>query len=158
MPKISDIFGGEKLSYEEFMTKATEAGGEFGDIGEMRAAHTAEINRLRVAGAVEKEAILSGAKNSELLMRVLDMNGITVDNDGVHGIAEQIGRLRESDPYLFGGDAGGDGGVSSAKGGTVGTVGAVSRGMTISTGAPHSREAVDPDLLSDADYYASRMK
>jgi hypothetical protein len=30
--------------------------------------------------------------------------------------------------------------------------------VTVSTGAPHGRETVDPDLLSDADYYAGRMK
>lgn len=152
MPKIADIFGSEKLSYEEFMMKAAEAGGEFGDVAEMKKTHAAEINRLRIAGAVEKEAILSGAKNSGLLMRVLDMNGITVDDGGVHGITEQIGKLRESDPYLFA--EGGDNSVK--KSGTPDT--AVSHGMTISTGAPHSREVTDPDTLSDADYYSSRMK
>jgi hypothetical protein len=101
MPRISDIFGSEKLSYEEFVKKAAEAGGEFGDVAEMRKAHTAEMNRLRVTGAVEREAMRAGAKNSGLLMRVIDMGGITVDESGVHGIAEQIGKLRESDPYLF---------------------------------------------------------
>ena len=147
MPKISDIFGSEKLSYEEFVKKAAEAGGEFGDVAEMRKAHTAEMNRLRVTGAVEREAMRAGAKNSGLLMRVIDMGGITVDDSGVHGIAEQIGKLRESDPYLF---------AEKETAPVKETV--VSPAMTVSTGAPHGRETVDPDLLSDADYYAGRMK
>lgn len=151
MPKISDIFGSEKLSYEEFVKKAAEAGGEFGDVTEMRKAHTAEMNRLRVTGAVEREAMRAGAKNSGLLMRVIDMGSVTVDDSGVHGIAEQIGKLRESDPYLFA-EKTAEAAPSPVKE-TV-TVPA----MTVSTGAPHGRESVNPDLLSDADYYASRMK
>ncbi len=150
MPRISDIFGSEKLSYEEFVKKAAEAGGEFGDVAEMRKAHTAEMNRLRVTGAVEREAMRAGAKNSGLLMRVIDMGGITVDESGVHGIAEQIGKLRESDPYLF---AEKEAAVPPPAKEPV-TLPAV----TVSTGAPHGRETVDPDLMSDADYYAGRMK
>ena len=150
MPKISEIFGSEKLSYEEFMKKAAEAGGEFGDVAEMRKAHTAELNRLRVTAAAEREAMLSGAKNSGLLMRVLDMNGITVDDSGVHGLTEQIGKLKESDPYLFTEKETGTA-ASSAKEPAVSKV-------SVNTGAPHGRETVDPDLLSDADYYAGRMK
>ena len=151
MPKISEIFGSEKLSYEEFVKKAAEAGGEFGDVAEMRKAHTAEMNRLRVTGAVEREAMRAGAKNSGLLMRVIDMAGVTVDDSGVHGIAEQIGKLRESDPYLF---------AEKENAPSPGKEPAASTAVTVSvnTGAPHGRETVDPDLLSDADYYAGRMK
>lgn len=150
MPKISEIFGSEKLSYEEFVKKAAEAGGEFGDVAEMRKAHTAEMNRLRVTGAVEREAMRAGAKNSGLLMRVIDMGSVTVDDSGVHGIVEQIGKLRESDPYLFAEKA------ETALPPVKETVTAPA--MTVSTGAPHGRESVNPDLMSDADYYASRMK
>lgn len=141
MPKISDIFGGEKLSYEEFVKKAAEAGGEFGDVAELRRAHQTEMNRLRMNGAVEKEALRAGAKNSGLLMRVIDMNAVTVDDTGVHGVAEQIGKLRETDPYLF-----------AEKEASPAPV------ITVSTGAPHGKESVDPDLLSDEDFYAGRMK
>lgn len=151
MPKISEIFGSEKLSYEEFVKKAAEAGGEFGDVAEMKKAHAAEMNRLRVTGAVEREAMRAGAKNSGLLMRVIDMTGVTVDETGVHGITEQIGKLRESDPYLF---AEKETGTAAVRGKEPVAVPA----MTVSTGAPHGRETVDPDLLSDADYYAGRMK
>ncbi len=149
MPRIADIFGSDKLSYEEFVKKAAEAGGEFGDVAEMRKAHTAEMNRLRVTGAVEREALRAGAKNSGLLMRVIDMGGVTVDERGVHGITEQIGKLRETDPYLF-----------AEKESTPVTVAEKPSlpAMTVSTGAPHGKEPVDPDLLSDADYYAGRMK
>ena len=145
MPGISEIFGSEKLSYEEFVKKAAEAGGEFGDVAEMRKAHTAELNRLRVTAAVEREAMRAGAKNSGLLMRVIDMSVITVDDSGVHGLTEQIGKLKESDPYLF---AEKEAGTSSAKEPAASTAVTVS----VNTGAPHGRETVDPDLLSDADY------
>ncbi len=151
MPKISDIFGSEKLSYEEFVKKAAEAGGEFGDVTEMRKAHMAEMNRLRVTGAVEREAMRAGAKNSGLLMRVIDMGSVTVDDSGVHGITEQIGKLRESDPYLFA-DKAAEAAPPAVK--ETATVPA----MTVSTGASHGRESVNPDMMSDADYYASRMK
>ncbi len=151
MPRISDIFGSEKLSYEEFVKKAAEAGGEFGDVAEMRKTHTAELNRLRVTAAVEREAMLAGAKNSGLLMRVIDMNVITVDDSGVHGLTEQIGKLRESDPYLFAEKEAASSPVKEPAASAAVTV-------SVNTGAPHGRETVDPDLLSDADYYAGRMK
>ncbi len=147
MPKISDIFGSEKLSYEEFVKKAAEAGGEFGDVAEMRKTHRAEMNRLRMNGAVEREALRAGAKNSGLLMRVIDMNAVTVDDAGVHGVAEQIGKLRETDPYLFAEKET----VPVSEKTTV-------PAMTVSTGAPHGKEPVDPDLMSDEDFYAGRMK
>ena len=149
MPKISDIFGSERLSYEEFVKKAAEAGGEFGDVAELRKAHTAEMNRLRVTGAVEREALRAGAKNSGLLMRVIDMNGVTVDEGGVHGIAEQIGKLRESDPYLFA--------DKTPETPAPAVTAPPAPAMTVSTGAPHGRESVDPDLMSDEDYYACRI-
>ncbi len=149
MAKISDIFGSEKLSYEEFVKKAAEAGGEFGDVAELRKTHRAEMNRLRMSGAVEREALRAGAKNSGLLMRVIDMNAVTVDDAGVHGVAEQIGKLRETDPYLF----------AEAKETVAVTVEKTSvPAMTVSTGAPHGKESVDPDLMSDEDFYAGRMK
>ncbi len=151
MPRISDIFGSEKLSYEEFVKKAAEAGGEFGDVAEMRKTHTAELNRLRVTAAVEREAMLAGAKNSGLLMRVIDMSVITVDDSGVHGLTEQIGKLRESDPYLFAEKEADASPVKEPAASTAVTV-------SVNTGAPHGRETVNPDLLSDADYYAGRMK
>ena len=151
MPKISEIFGIEQLSYEEFVKKAAEAGGEFGDVAEMRKTHTAELNRLRVTAAVEREAMLAGAKNSGLLMRVIDMSVITVDDSGVHGLTEQIGKLRESDPYLFAEKEAGASPVKEPAASTAVTV-------SVNTGAPHGRETVNPDLLSDADYYAGRMK
>ena len=152
MPKISEIFGSAKLSYEEFVKKAAEAGGEFGDVAEMRKTHTAELNRLRVTAAVEREAMLAGAKNSGLLMRVIDMSVITVDDSGVHGLTEQIGKLRESDPYLF---ADKEAGTSASP---VKEPAASAVTVSVNTGAPHGRETVNPDLLSDADYYAGRMK
>ncbi len=157
MPEISEIFGSEKLSFEEFMKKAAESGCEFGDLAALRRVHEAEVSKLLVHGAVEREALLSGARNSELLMRVLDMSGITVDEEGVHGITEQIGRLRETDPYLFG-DTGNGSAATAATAATATTGEAVTAAVSVSTGAPHGRERIDPDMQTDAEYYSHRLR
>ncbi len=139
MPNIADIFGSEKLSYEEFVKKAAESGGEFGDVAAIRKAHAEEIKRLQIGHEIERESVRAGAKNSGLLMRVLDMSAVTVDNAGVHGIAEQIGKLRESDPYLF-------------------TDSASSSPILVNTGAPHAHAPLDPDSLSDEEFYKGKYK
>ena len=140
MADISEIFGSGKISYDEFLIKAGEMGVEVGDIGKMRTDYEEEIRGIRCRNALERELERSGVKNRELVTRILDMNSVTVDDDGVHGIAEQIDGLRESDPYLFE-DAVGQPGVTK------------SETRRVSTGFSHSGTAVDPDRLSDREFY-----
>ncbi len=142
MPDIAKIFGSEKLSYEEFLIRAGEAGGEYGDIGELKRAHSEEIRRIRIGNALERELDHAGAKNRALVSKILDMANVTVDDDGVHGIDMQLKALRESDPYLF---------EEAEKK-------AEMTASTISTGMVHGKDVVDADSLDDAEYYRRYKK
>lgn len=148
MPEISEIFGEGKLSYEEFLIKAGEMGAEIGDVGALRRTYEEELRGVRCHAALERELDRFGAKNRGLVSRVIDLDTVTVDEDGVHGLTEQLDALRQSDPYLF--EAGnGTGAGGSGNGGGTGSGGL--RGVRI--GMPHGREMLDPNSLSDADFY-----
>ena len=138
MADMSEIFGGGKLSYDECLIKAGELGLEFGDTGEMRRAYEEQIRTIRCSSALERELDRADVRNRELVSKIIDMGAVTVDDEGVHGISEQITALRESDPYLF-----------NAK---VNSPAAVS-GPRMRTGFSHGGESLDPDTMSDRDYY-----
>ena len=135
MADISKIFGGGSLTYEEFSKKAGEMGLEVDDVTEVRRGYEDRILEMRCTNALDREMERAGVINTALVKRLINLDGITADDEGVHGIGEQIASLRESDPYLF---------VPEKK-----TLRAVM------TGARHSGEGVDHDKMSDADYYKS---
>lgn len=141
MADISKVFGDGKLSYDEFLIKAGELGLELGDLGEMRQSYEEKIRGIRCASALERELDRAAVKNRSLVTKIIDMNAVTVDEDGVSGIAEQLNALRESDPYLF---------ETRERPADRGDAPATSR---IRTGFTHGRESLDPDSMSDADYY-----
>ena len=66
--------------------------------------------------------------------KVLDPEKITVDEDGVHGIAEQITALKASDPYLFDAPA-------------------PAPPAPVKWGISHTQTVPDPDSMGDAEYY-----
>lgn len=148
MPELSEIFGEGKLSYEEFLIKAGEMGAEIGDVGALRLSYEEQLRGVRCHAALERELDRFGAKNRGLVSRVIDLDAVTVDEDGVHGLTEQFDALRQSDPYLF--EAGNSGVGSGGSGGNGSGSGGV-RGVRI--GMPHGRETLDPNSLSDADFY-----
>ena len=139
MSDFSKIFGDGKLSYDEFVMKAGELGLEPGDIRQVRESYEEQIRGIKCASALERELDRAGVKNRDLVAKIIDMSAIMVDEDGVSGISEQLSALRESDPYLF----------ESKQGG--GATYPVSQ--RIRTGMRHERESVDPDSMSDADFY-----
>lgn len=139
MADFSRIFGDGKLSYDEFVIKAGELGLEIGDVREIRQSYEEQIRGIRCASALERELDRAGVRNRGLVAKIIDMSAVTVDEDGVSGISEQISALRESDPYLFESKAGG---FASA------TV-----SQRFRTGMHHEKESADPDSMSDADYY-----
>lgn len=141
MADLSEIFGESKLSYDEFLIKAGELGAEIGDTRELRQAFTEELNAVKRSSALERELDKAGAKNRDLITKIIDMTTVSVDDDGVHGIAEQLSSLRESDPYLF-------------ENASVGQ----KLPRTMRTGMPHGHEPLDTDSLSDADYYKNIKK
>ncbi|MBE6541068.1 MAG: hypothetical protein E7672_01310 [Ruminococcaceae bacterium] len=135
MADLAEIFGSGKISYDEFLIKAGEMGVEIGDTGELRDHYENEIRGIRCANALERELERSGVKNRELVTRIIDMSSVTVDEDGVHGIAEQIDGLRETDPYLFEGAE------------------AAAETKRVNSGMRHLGTIVDPDRLSDREFY-----
>lgn len=139
MADFSKIFGDGKLSYDEFLIKAGELGLEVDDVREIRQSYEEQIRGIRCASALERELDLAGVKNRGLVAKIIDMSAVTVDEDGVSGISEQLSALRESDPYLFEGK---QSGFASA-----------TMGQRIRTGMRHEKESIDPDSMSDADYY-----
>jgi hypothetical protein len=134
---LKELFGSGRLSFEELMVKCTEAGMEFGDLSGLRSEYDGKITALKKDFALERELEKAGVKNRALMEKVLDQEKITVDEDGVHGIAEQISALRESDPYLFDGP---------------GAVSAPSP-APVKWGVSHGQTVPDPDSMGDAEYY-----
>ncbi len=135
MPELSDIFGEGKLSYEEFLVKAGEAGAEFGDTAALRADYEERIRDLATTAALERELDRAAVRNRDVVSRLIDFSAVTVDENGVHGITEQVASLRQSDPYLFADPA---------------------PRRPIRSGLPHAAAPTDPDSLDDAAYYKMR--
>lgn len=136
MTDIAKLFGDGSLTYEEFSKKIAECGVELGDVAEVRRGYEDRITQMRCTNALEREMERAGVINTALVSKLIDLDKITADDDGVHGIGEQIASLRESDPYLF---------VPEKK----------TTLRALMTGARHSTESVDHDKMSDADYYKS---
>ncbi|MBQ8186622.1 MAG: phage scaffolding protein [Clostridia bacterium] len=134
---LKELFGDGRLSFEELMVKLTDAGAEFGDLAAVRAEYDGKITDLKKNFALERELERAGVKNRALMERVLDHGKISVDEDGVHGISEQIEALRESDPYLFETAAQPQQNMASP----------------VKWGAHHGNDVPDTDSMSDAEYY-----
>lgn len=131
--RISSLFSGGKLSYEELVIKAAEAGVELGDVALLRGEYASKLHSLRCRGALERNLDKSGAKNRELIAKVIDMSKVTSDEDGVYGLDEQFDELKVSAPYLF-----------EEK---------PPKPAVISTGFSHSVSEQNPDKLDDFEYY-----
>ena len=102
------------------------------DIGEILGKEYASL-RLRYRSAVSK---------------IIDMDRVTVGEDGAHGIAEQLDDLRRSDPYLFEPDERPAPAPSAP----------ATSGVRFSSGMRHTEAAPDPDTMSDAEYYRAVKK
>jgi len=137
---LKELFGEGRLSFEELMIRCTEAGVEMGDLGSVRAEYDGKITAMKKNFALERELDRAGVKNRALMEKVLDPEKITVDEDGVHGIAEQITALRESDPYLF------EAAAPQAD------------PLPVKWGAPHGRDVPDTDSMDDREYYRTVRK
>lgn len=69
---------------------------------EQKKAHEAEMKQLRFDNAVETALTAAGAKNSKALKALLDLEKISLDDNGkLLGFNEQIKGLQKSDGYLF---------------------------------------------------------
>ena len=131
---IKNLFGGGVLSFEELSLRAEEAGVRIGDLAEAESAHRQAMEGICIAHAMERNLEKSGAKNGELVKRAIDMGAVSVENGKVVGLDEQFAALQLSDPYLF------------------------RERETARTGGEHGSASMDPDGLSDADFYKMRMR
>ena len=98
----------------------------------MEESHTADLQKMQIAHETKYALTRMGAKNPSLAAKVLDMSAITIDNDGIHGLNEQLDKLRLSDPYLFHSTADKE---------------------KTATGIPHGTPFADPENMTDAEYY-----
>ncbi|MBZ6000950.1 phage scaffolding protein [Leuconostoc gelidum] len=63
--------------------------------------YESNISQLKRDGAIELALREAQAKNPKAVKALLNDGAITVDDDGVHGLKEQIEQLQTSDAYLF---------------------------------------------------------
>lgn len=63
--------------------------------------YEANIDTLKRDSAIELALREAQAKNPKAVKALLNGDNITVDDNGVHGLKEQLEQLQESDGYLF---------------------------------------------------------
>ncbi len=147
MPDLSELFGEERLTFAEFSERGAKAGLEYGDLGEARAEFARQLNEVRLGAALERELDRAKVKNRAIVSKIIDMDRVTVGEEGIGGIAEQLDELRRTDPYLSEPDG--------PHGNPPASTGA---GVRITSGLRHTEAAADPDSMSDAEYYRAIKK
>lgn len=148
MPDLMELFGEERLTYAELCERMKAAGLEYGDVGAAKAEFARQLNDVRRSAALERELDRAKVRNRSIVSKIIDMDRVTVGEDGAHGIAEQLDDLRRSDPYLFEPDER-PAPAPSAQ---------ASSGVRFSSGMRHTEAAPDPDTMSDAEYYRAVKK
>lgn len=63
--------------------------------------YNTDISALKLDSAVNMALVNAKAKNPKLAKAALDLSIIKMEGDNLTGFAEQLGKLKESDPYLF---------------------------------------------------------
>lgn len=151
MPDLMELFGEERLTYAELCERMKAAGLEYGDVGAAKAEFARQLNDVRRSAALERELDRAKVRNRSIVSKIIDMDRVTVGEDGAHGIAEQLDDLRRSDPYLFEPD---ERPASSPSAPSA----PASSGVRFSSGMRHTEAAPDPDTMSDAEYYRAVKK
>ena len=154
--ELSEIFGDASMNYAEFSAKAAGLGITFGDVGAVKAEYEGKLAGIRRQNALEKELENTKVKNRALVSRLIDMDKVTVGEDGVTGIAEQLAALKMSDPYLFEDDVSAvpNPGISANPVNPSNPANPVSApAMRFSSGYSHGQGGLDPEGMSDAEFY-----
>lgn len=63
-----------------------------------------KILSMKRESMIEKNLSKFEAKNPKIIKNLLDLDAIKIDGDTVIGLKEQIEKIKETDPYLFGKD------------------------------------------------------
>lgn len=79
--------------------------------------YESNLSQLKRDGAIELALREAQSKNPNAVKALLNGDIITVDDDGVHGLKEQLEQLQTSDAYLFAEPDKGNGGVKITTGG-----------------------------------------
>ena len=148
MPDLMELFGEERLTYAELCERMKAAGLEYGDVGAAKAEFARQLNDVRRSAALERELDRAKVRNRSIVSKIIDMDRVTVGEDGAHGIAEQLDDLRRSDPYLFEPDERPAPAPSAP----------ATSGVRFSSGMRPPEAAPDPDTMSDAEYYRAVKK
>ena len=160
--ELSEIFGDASMNYAEFSAKAAGLGITFGDIGAVKAEYEGKLAGIRRQNALEKELENTKVKNRALVSRLIDMDKVTVGEDGVTGIAEQLAALKTSDPYLFEDEVSAvpNPGISANPLDSANPVNpsnpanpVSAPAMRFSSGYSHGLGGLDPEGMSDAEFY-----
>lgn len=65
-------------------------------------AHAAEIQKMKLDGAVDAALTASGARSAKAVRALLELNGAELGDDGtVKGLGEQLEKLQKDCAYLF---------------------------------------------------------
>ena len=63
--------------------------------------YNTDIAAVKLDSAVNMALVEAKAKNPKLAKAALDMSLVKLDGENLAGFTEQLGKLKESDPYLF---------------------------------------------------------
>lgn len=96
--KVSDL---DKLSKDnEELKKSLEEINQMTE--QQKAEYENRIAAMKKETMLEKELAKYEAKNPVVVKNLLDLERIKMDGDTLIGVKDQIEKLKESDPYLFG--------------------------------------------------------
>ena len=90
---IEDLKNSNK-SNEDLQTKVTEYEGQIETLKEQ----SADIQKQ---SAIELSLVKNGARNPKAVKALLDVEKVELTDEGIKGLEEQLGALKESDAYLF---------------------------------------------------------
>lgn len=156
MKSIGEIFEGGSLSGEEFESRLKDAGIVLLDAVEggyvpasreleltealekQKQSHEASLKSVKARAALVCELTRSGAHNPALAAGAIGLDGLDGDDAALaKGAKEKVALFKSSEPYMFAEE-----GLSSA--------------AAFSTGLRHQSQSVDPDSMSDSEYYRYR--
>ena len=111
----------------EERTRDLQAAQEYKDQAEKLTAQLADrdkaVERIRKESRISGRLRGIGARNPDVLLRMLDLDQITEEQGKLAGLEEQIQALKASDPYLFADSTAPKGGLDGAPGGSSGPEG-----------------------------------
>ena len=112
--KLTGDLEGQQKALEEKQKALEEAGamkGQLEKLAQEVGNRDRALELLRKRGRIENELRRAGARNPEMLGRMIAPDSVRIEKGRVEGLEEQLATLRASDPYLFTETTGPKGGV-----------------------------------------------